>query len=192
MITFEVLAEFIEEPKHAARLVTEKRPWPLGLAALLVSGGSLFLAQAASRHFLPLAMGPASFVAVCLWSAVCGFTLAAALHLLADAQGHAGSGIGLFVLIGLSELVWALVLPASMVLRVLRLDSILSVMLLLVVAGILSMRLKARSVRHIYGISATRAWSLLMLPYLGSFLFVASVSAAALLSAILSLVRFFR
>ncbi len=192
MISFEVLAEFIEEPKHAAKLVTERRPWPLGLAAFLVSGASLFLAQTASRHFLPVAMGPASFVATCLWTLVCGFLLTGALHLLADAQGHAGSGVGLFVLVGLSELVWALILPASLILRAVRLDSILSAALLLLIAGVLSMRLKARSVRHIYGISATKAWSLLMLPYIGSFLFVAAVSAAAVASATLSLVQLFR
>lgn len=192
MIALELLAEFIDEPQKAARLASERRPWPVGLAALMVSGGSLFLAQAVSRHFLPVASGPASLVAVCLWSVLTGFLLAAALHLLADAYGHAGSGAGLFVLIGLSELVWALVLPCALVLKAGRLDSIPALMALLSLAGLLNMRLKARSIRHIYGISATRAWGLLMLPYIGGFLFVAAVAAAAILSATVSLFQAFR
>ncbi|MBI4347678.1 MAG: hypothetical protein HY553_12545 [Elusimicrobia bacterium] len=191
MISFEVLAEFIEEPKHAARLVAERKPWPLGLAAFLVAGGSLFLSQAVSRHFLPVASGPASFVAVCLWTLVSGFLLVAALHLLADAQGLEGSGVALFVLVGMSELVWALVLPASLVLRALRADSFLTLLPLLALAGILSLRLKARSIRHVYGVSATKAWGLLMLPYMGSFLIVAAIGAAALVSAAVSIVKLF-
>lgn len=191
VISFEVLAEFIEEPKHAARLVAERKPWPLGLAAFFVAGGSLFLSQAVSRHFLPVASGPASLLAVCLWTLVCGFMLTAALHLLADAQGLAGSGVALFVLVGLSELVWALVLPASLILRAARADSFFTLLPLLGLAGIVSLRLKARSIRHVYGVSAAKAWSLLMLPYVGSFLVVAAIGAAALVSATVSIVKHF-
>lgn len=192
MIAFELLAGFIEEPQRAARLAADRRPWPAGLLALAVSGGSLFLAQAVSRHFMPVAEGPASFVAVCLWSIVTGFVLSAALHLLADAQGCSGSGAGLFVLVGFSELAWALVLPCALVLKALRLDSWFSLLLVLALAGIVNMRLKARSIRHVYGISAARAWSLLFLPYLGTFVLLAAVFAAALLSATVSIFKLFK
>ncbi|MBI5202864.1 MAG: hypothetical protein HY925_14830, partial [Elusimicrobia bacterium] len=106
-------------------------------------------------------------------------------------QGNHGSGVGLFVLVGLSELGWALVLPTALILRALKLDSILSVGLVLMIAGVFNMRLKARSVRHIYGLSATKAWGLLMLPYIGSFLFFAAIGAAVLVSAAVSIVKLF-
>lgn len=192
MIAFELLAEFIEEPQKAARLAAERRPWPAGLLALAVSGASLFLAQAVTRHFMPVADGPASFALVCIWSILAGFGLTAALHLLADAQGYSGSGAGLFVLIGFSELAWAMVLPVALVLKAVRLDSWFALLLLLSVVGIVNMRLKARSIRHVYGISAARAWGLLALPYFGTVLALAAVAAAALVSATMSVFKLIR
>src|SRR5262245_9547737 len=96
----ELLSEFIEQPQHAARLAIERRPWHLGLFALIASSTSLFLAQAVTRHFLPVASGPASWVFVSLWSVLSGFLLTATLNLLAEAWGHSGSGVALFVLLG--------------------------------------------------------------------------------------------
>ena len=188
----ELLCEFIESPQRAARLAAEQRPWHLGLGALVASATSLFLAQVVSRHFLPVASGPASWMFVCLWFALTGFLLTATLNLLAEAWGHAGSGVALFVLVGMSELAWALVLPGALILRAFGLDGWLSAFALLVVAGIESMRLKARSLRHVYGISGARAWSLLLIPYVGAVLLVAAAGAAALVGAVISVVNLVR
>ncbi|MBI4424739.1 MAG: hypothetical protein HY554_13485 [Elusimicrobia bacterium] len=187
----EILAEFLDNPARAARLASERRAWALGLLCLAASGGSLFLAQAVTRHFLPVASGPGSFAFVCLWSVLGGFLLAASLHLLADSWGLAGSGTGLFVLIGLSELAWTLVLPVALVLKALGLDSWFTAFLLLGLAGALSMRLKARSLRHVYGLTAPRAWSLLLLPYLGVCGVAAAVMAAAVVGAAVSVAQLF-
>lgn len=187
----ELLSDFLENPPRAARLAAERRTWFLGLVCLAVSGASLFLAQAVSRHYLPLPAGPASLVCVCLGSVLGGFVLAGSLHLFADAWGLSGSGTGLFVLIGLSELTWALILPCALVLKAVGLDGWLSVLALVSIAGVLSMRLKARSLRWVYGISAARAWSLLALPYLGMLLAAVAAFTAVAIGTAISLFKLF-
>lgn len=191
MIAFEILAEFIEEPQKAAHLAAERRRWPIGILALAASGGSLFLAQAVSRHFLPVASGPASFVLVCLGTVAGGFGLAASVHLIADALGHRGSGAGLFTLFGLSALSWALMLPVCLILRAARLDSIFAVAACLLAAGLWSLRLKARSIRHIYGVSGSGAWGILMVPYVSVVLLGAAIFTAAIVSVTLSVFKAF-
>ena len=188
----ELFSEFIEEPQHAARLAIDRRPWHLGLLALVVSATSLFLAQPVSHHFLPVASGLASWFLVCLWTVLTGFLLTATLNLLAEAWGGSGSGVALFVLVGMSELAWALVLPCALVLKAVRLDGWVSLFWLILFAAVASLRLKARSLRHVYGLSGTRAWALLLIPYIGAFVLVSAVGAAAVVSAVVSLAGLFK
>lgn len=188
----EILNDFVEDPRRAAAEVRERRPWGLGLACFLASGLSLFVAQSLSRRFLLLPPGPVAMAFVVSWHLVAGVVFTGVLHLAAEASGGEGKAGGLFVLLGLSSLVWTLAVPVVLLLKLAGADGWLATAAMLAVLGWASLALKARSLRDNYGLGVARSWFLLSLPYAAAALAAMALVSLAVAGILLSLVRIFR
>lgn len=186
---FDLLADFIEEPQRAAESVRVRCPWGLGVLSFAVAGASLWLARAVVG-VSPLAIsGSATLMLGCLWQVFLGAVTASVFHLLAEAGGGRGSVGGLFVLLGLSSLVWTVALPAALILRALFLTGWPVTFAFFAALGLASFRLKARSIQDNYGIGRGKAWLVLISPYILAALAFAAVVAAALAGLVISVVR---
>ena len=164
---------FFEDPKLAVRHVWSRRPVGLGVLAFGIAGAGLLFSQGLFRplpsvYWLPWAVG-----FWWGWELVWGLLLACVSHFLAESWGGRGSGICLFILFGLSQLVWALAVPLALILKALGLGvgGWLSMLALL---GAASLWFKIRSVRDHYSLPGHKAAAILLIPYL-----LAGVAAAA-------------
>jgi len=178
----EILSDFIEAPRRAADDARRRPSVLLGLAGYLVAALSLFMARKL--------VGQAGLAGTFLFALAALFVLRAGLgvvqtgvvHLVAEALGGRGGAVPLFTLMGLSELAWALVLPAVLIVQAAGAHSGWVFMAIFSLAYLLSLSLKARSIRHNYGLGTVKAWSALLFPYAAA----AAVAAAALTAALVA------
>src|SRR5262249_9065597 len=145
----------------------DKPPFGLGIFCFLISGLSLFLAESMSRHFLPVPSGPIGLSLIWIWRLGIGILMTGFLHLLSELIGGHGSAFGLWVLLGLSDLIWALALPIVLFLRIIGLaHNTFVVWAMLTVLGFGSLALRAWGIRQNYGLDPARAWTLTCIPYI--------------------------
>ncbi|HAH08457.1 MAG TPA: hypothetical protein DCM05_18350 [Elusimicrobia bacterium] len=172
--TADLIEDFLLDPPRAAEDVRRKPPLMRGLAAFLLGGLSVGLVSALFSSSRGLAWVWPSLALSCLLHILGGAIMTAIFHFVAEASGGEGRASSLFVLLGFSDLAWALVLPAAMLANALRPDSYWPLPLLIIFGGLLTFTLRVRSVRSNYGLSAARATMVVVLPY----------AAAAVLSAL--------
>lgn len=176
----ELLYDYFEDHVRLAGVVRESQPIGLGVMGFLVGGLSLFVAQALTNRLHVLSFSWTSLIIVLLWKVTAGFLLASVIHLFLELQGLKGNAVSLFILFGLADVSWALVVPLILLARAFSHSSLLVSVIFLAV-GFLSLSLKARSLQDEYKISTGRAWFMLGLP------FFLAVSAALLLVSLLIL-----
>ena len=156
--------DFFERPQAALRRVWASQPVGAGLLAYSLAGASLLFAQAFLGP-LPSPRWMLWAVALwCVWEILTGLMTAAAVHFAAEWMGARASGSGLFVLLGMSELVWALAVPLTLILEAFRVQGPGQVLVFLGL-GAASFALKLRSVRDHYGLTAGKAAAALIAPY---------------------------
>jgi hypothetical protein len=165
--SLDILFDFIEAPKRAAESVREDPPLGLGLAAYVASAVGLFLANALAGRFQLFGVSWVSLLVTCLWHVLIWLMMSSLLHLVAEAAGGEGRALPLFVLLGLSNLVWTLALPGVLLVQALELPR-LAISLLFSIIGFLGLYLQARSIGHNYQVSPAQAWITLAVPYLGA------------------------
>lgn len=166
MGALELLFDYFEDHRHAAELITQRRPVGLGILGFSVGALSLFVAEAVAGRLWPLAFGWSSLGLMLLWELTTGFILASILHLILDLGGVRGSGSALFVHLGLADAAWALAVPLALLARALAPASGLAMTAAFFSVGALTVFLKARSIQDNYGVTSARAWTTLGLPYL--------------------------
>ena len=171
----ELIFDFFETPEQATTNLLRKKPLALGVLCLLVGALSLFVAAGFSGH---LPFGWISLSLFLLWELTAGFSLVAFIHLIAEMQGAQGSAAALFVFFGLADLVWALAVPAALLLTVLFPKTSTPLAAALLLLGLYNLSLKARSLQNTYKMTALRSWITLLLPYLTALL--ASILAFSL------------
>lgn len=164
--TIDVFYDFIEDPKRAAQAVRRDAPVVLGFCAYLLSALSLFLAQAISGKtgLFGLSWMTVSFVVV--WSLGVGILQTGLVHLVAEACGGKGRAMPLFVLLGLSELGWALVLPAVLVVQAFFPGTKWGLPIVSFAVSLIVLLLKVRSIRLNYSFSSMAAWFAILFPQL--------------------------
>lgn len=160
-----VFCEFIESPEVAAERVRRVPLTAWGVLAYVFAAASLYLAQAVLGKPAFLGVSGFSLALACFWSVAAGILLAAVIHLFAEALGGTGRALPLFVLLGFSELVWALVVPATLILQALAPGSIWTCRLLFAAVGCAALVLKARGIRLNYGLPKLQSWVALLAPY---------------------------
>lgn len=161
----ELIYDYFEDHVRLAGVVRETQPVALGVLGFLVGGLSLFVAQALTNRLHILTFSWTSLAVVLLWKVAMGFVLAAVIHLILELQGLKGDAGALFILFGLADVAWALVVPGVMIARAVS-RSTLPVSIVFLAVGFLTLSLKARSLQDGYKISSGRAWFMLGLPYL--------------------------
>jgi hypothetical protein len=165
----ELLEDFLLDPPRAAEDVRRKPPLFTGLLSFVLGGLSVALAFAVLQKGGAFGgVWPAAAL-TCLWHVFSGAVMTALLHLIADAAGGEGRASSLFVLLGLSNLGWTLILPAALLSRALLPGSVWPFSLMFLFAGGLTFLLRVRSVRDNYGIGIGRAWLAVLLPYAALF-----------------------
>lgn len=168
MSGLDVVADFIEDPARAAEAVREDPPIGLGLAAFALGALSVFLAQAVAGRSSLFGASWAALAILCLWRVFWGLLGAAVLHLTAEVVGGRGRALPLFVLLGLSDLAWALALPGVLLCQAFLPGPRWGTAAVFMVVGFVSLSLKARSLSHNYRIGMTRAWLALSAPLLAA------------------------
>lgn len=189
MGALELIYDYFEDHVHAAALVNERRPVAFGVLCYLLGGLSFFVAQALAQRLFVL---PFSWVSCLLslgWEVAAGFILAAVLHLILEMAGIRGSAAGLFVLLGLADLTWALTVPLILIARLLMPHSSLAVTGIFFAVGLASLSLKARGLRDNYCIGLGKAWVALSVPYLAvaaAFVLAFSLAVIGLIAGLIS------
>ena len=166
MGALELLFDYFEDHRHAAELISQRRPVGLGVLGFAVGALSLFVAQAVADRLWPLAFGWSSLGLMVLWQVITGFILAAIVHLVLDLGGVRGSGSAFFVHLGLANSAWALAVPLALLARLAAPASSLAMTAAFFSVSLLTVFLKARSIQDNYAVTAGRAWATLALPYL--------------------------
>jgi len=174
----ELIEDFLLDAPRAAEDVRRQPPLLAGLGAYLLGGLSVALAFAVLQPGGALGGAWPFLTLSCLWHVFSGAVMTALLHLIADALGGQGRASSLFVLLGLSDLGWALLLPAALLSRALLPGSLWPFPLMFLFAGTVTLLLRIRSVKDNYGIGLGRAWLAVLLPY--AALFVLSLLGLAL------------
>ncbi|MBI4385931.1 MAG: hypothetical protein HY551_00975 [Elusimicrobia bacterium] len=172
----DLVADFIENPARAAATAGRGPRWCVGLACFGVAGLSLYLSQSLVR-LSPL--NPASLLLACVWQAAAGVFMASLLHLLAEWSGGRGRVGSVFVLFGMSQLVWALALPMAVLAAFWR-AALPAYWICVTVLAFSALYLRARSLRDHYGFAMGKAWLLVLFPYLAGLLLL--MAALALLA----------
>ena len=185
----ELVYDFFEDSAEAVAAVRSRRPLGLGVLGWLLGALSFFAVMAVSGRVSPLPWGGLELAFCLLWELATGCALVAFVHLIADFQGRRGSASELFVLFGLADLAWALVVPAVFILTAVcpRAHWLLAASFLIV--GYYNLSLKARCLRDAYQMSLGRAWVTLALPYLAAFLAGALVFSLAIASLLLQILK---
>jgi hypothetical protein len=184
----ELLFDFFEDHAQAAAAVRQRRPLALGVFCLVIGAVSFFASLCLVGRLSPLPFGWISVSLFILWELATGFLLASVLHMISDMEGSSGSASGLFILLGMANLVWALLVPAAMLLMAAfpRNGWPLTAAFLLV--GYFNLSLKARGVRDCYGVSLGRSWMTLLLPYFSVVLVSGLVFSLAMASLFIQLI----
>ena len=165
MSPLELIYDYFEDHVRLAAVVRERRPVAVGILGFLIGGLSVFLAQALTHRLHVLSFSWASLAMVEGWKILMGFLLAAVLHLILELQGHEGDAVALFILFGLADLSWALMVPLTLLLRLVGRSS-WPITAAFILVGFLSLSLKARGIQDGYRVTAGKAWFTLSLPYL--------------------------
>jgi hypothetical protein len=188
----DLLTDFVESSDHGVAKIREHAPFGLGVACFLVSGLSLFLAQSLSRHFLLMPVGPIALILIWIWRLGIGILMTGLLHLLSELNGGKGNAVGLFVFLGLSDLVWTLALPVVLMLRLAGVaHNMFVVCMMLTVIGFGSLALRAWGIRENYGLDSARAWALVCVPYILSLTLMMAMVFLAVAGTVVSLLQFF-
>lgn len=178
MSSIETAYDYFEDHAKAAVTVNETRPIFFGALCFALGGASLFVSHSLSQRLVFLTFSWSSLLLTVLWQVASGFVLAAVLHLILDLQKIKGSATGLFVLLGMANLVWALEVPFVLLARMAVPESRWPATVIYLLVGFLVLNLKARSIRDNYRVSMSRAWFTLGLPYVA--LFAAAMLAVSL------------
>jgi len=165
LASLDLIEDFLLDPPGAAEDVRRKPPLARGLAAYLLGGLSVALVSTLFGSARGFAWVWPSIALACLWHVFAGAVMTAIFHLIAEAVGGEGRASSLFVLLGFSDLGWALVLPGALLANALRPDSYWPLPLLLLIGGLLTFWFRVRSVGHNYGLSMARATMVVVLPY---------------------------
>lgn len=190
--TVDLIEDFLVDPPGAAEDVRRKPPLLRGLSAFLLGGLSAGLVSALFSSARGLAWVWPSLALACLWHILVGALMTAVFHFVAEASGGEGRASSLFVLLGFSDLAWALVLPAAMLANALRPDAYWPLPLLLFTGGLLAFALRVRSVRTNYGLSSARATMVVVLPYAAAAVLSALVFLLAAWSMVAQAIKLFR
>ena len=110
------------------------------------------------------------------------------VHVVAEVCGGKGRAVSLFVMLGLSELAWALVLPSMLVVQAFFPDSKWGLPLVSFVVSLICLLLKVRSIRLNYRFGSLQAWFSILFPHLA----VAAAVFFMMLAAIWDVVRLFK
>lgn len=165
MRTAEIVCDFIESPGRAADAVRERPRISLALAGYGAASLSIFLAHGVSGSTGFLGVSLAALAAVLLTRLALGVLLTGLVHMAAEAFGGKGRVLPLFVLMGLSDLAWTLILPATLLLEAASIHSrVAATGLFLCIYG-LTLSLRVRSIMYNYRVGAVRAWLALLSPY---------------------------
>ena len=187
----ELLEDFLLDAPRAAEDVRRKPPLLAGVGAYLLGGLSVALAFAVLQRGGALG-GAWPFIALsCLWHVFSGAVMTALLHLIADAAGGEGRASSLFVLLGLSDLGWTLLLPAALLSRAMLPGAVWPFSLMFLFAGAVTLLLRVRSVKDNYGIGLGRAWLAVILPYAALFVLACLGLALAMWGAVMQLIKVF-
>lgn len=174
-----VIEDFIEEPEAAARSLRESPQPLLGAACYLLSALAVFLSHALSGRLYVLGPSIASLTLLALWHLGMGAAMSALAHLIAEGLGGKGRALSLFVLFGLCDLAWSVLLPLTLLGLALLPGFSWLAGVLTVLIGYWVLWLKARSISHNYGIPLAKAWTTLCLPYAAAMLGVLAVFTMA-------------
>ncbi|MFH2204205.1 MAG: hypothetical protein ABIJ96_13890 [Elusimicrobiota bacterium] len=180
-----VFYDFIEDPPRAAEAARRDAPLTLGIGAYLLSALSLFLAQAISGKTGLFGLTWMSISFVTVWSVGMGILQTGLVHVVAEVCGGKGRAVSLFVMLGLSELAWALVLPGVLVVQAFFPDSRWGLPVVSFFVSVICIFLKVRCIRLNYRFGSLQAWFSILFPYLA----VAAACAFIFLAAIWDLVR---
>lgn len=191
----DILTDFYESPSQGAREILERAPVGLGVACFLLSGATLTVAHAlkggGALWMFKLLPWAAVLVASGLAPLAGGFLMAGVLHLTAELLGaRQGSAVGMFILLGLCQLLYILYLPVVLTTEIFSASPGAWRGLALFALGLVSLGLKVASIRSNYGFSTGRAGAVLVLPYVAA-LFLGLGALAAALGGVLSLGRLF-
>lgn len=183
--------DFFEAPESSVREVQDRLPLAAGASAYLLAALSIFLARAlfgGGRLFG--GYGP-TLAMTAAWHLGAGFLSSAVIHWLAEGFGGKGRALPLFVLLGLSELAWALVLPLAFLLRAAAPGSAFAFPACMAFVGAGVLCLKARSIRLNYGLGPGSSWLVLLLPFLLAAAALALTLSLTLWGAALQVSRMF-
>ena len=182
MDVLEFVYDYFEDRAHAAALIRQRRPFSLGVLAVLIGGTSLFFAEAVGGRLSLFSFSVPALSLLLLWQFVMLFASTAILHLLLEMTGARGDAGALFVHLGLSELAWLAAVPATLIVEALFTRSAWPVRLVFMAVGLWSLALKVRGMRDEYGIGEGRAWVTLGLPYLAFAALIALSTTLALVA----------
>ena len=189
MSDLELVFDYFEDHVRVAAQVNERRPIFLGLFCYVLGGVSLYVAQALAQRLYVLPYSWSFCALAVLWELGAGFLLAAALHLIVELGGAAGSAASLFVLLGMAELSWSLAVPLVLLARLFFRESSLAVTVALLAVAFWSLTLKARSLRDNYHIGLGRAWLSLGLPYFAAAVLAVLAFSLALIGLIVKFMQ---
>lgn len=150
----DLFLDFLEAPERAARHVVEARPVRAGVLAFAVGGASLLASVGAFAPLPTLRALPWAAGLWAGWELAAGLLTASVVDFMLSDGGRRGTC--LFVLLGLSELAWAVFLPVGLLVLAARLG-LPGWLFAFSVFFAASLWLKVRSVRDVYGVPPLKA-----------------------------------
>jgi len=134
---------------------------------------SAYFAGAAGLFFMSglrvsaQSLGECLFVILTIFliQAAAGFIFSSIAHSFLDMSGHSGTAAGLFVLFGISDLAWTLLVPLAIYNSLLPASAGLSAVFFIAVSAV-NIYLKTEFIKHMYGVGRFTAFFAVTIPYL--------------------------
>jgi len=166
----DLIYEFVEDRQQAIEGQRQRPLVAIGILCYVVAATSLLLCQALTDATPLMGFSWGTWAFACVLRLGTAIFLAAIIHLFAESLGGKGRVIPLFVILGLCELVWALLLPAVFLTEFLFSGSAWVMRLLFLLVALWALALKVRCIRAIYRFGSAQAWASYFSPYLVLFI----------------------
>lgn len=164
MTVIDTLARLASDSRETTGEIIRRRPVSVGVAGYFIGALSLFVMHGMNLSVHSLSGG--FFLLAVLFSIqlLAGIVFASIVHLFMEAWGHRGDAAGLFVIFGLSDIAWTLLVPALILQSLLTAGRLGAVVFLFVTA--IHLYVRTLGVGSVYNAGKWKSFFAVVMPYI--------------------------
>lgn len=179
MTVIDTLAGLASDSRETTREIIRRRPVSVGMAGYFIGALSLFVMHGMNLSIHSLSGGFFLLAVLFFIQVLAGIVFASIIHLFMEAWGHRGDAAGLFVIFGISDIAWTLLVPALIVQSFLIAGRGYGTLVILFVTGI-HLYVRTLCVGSVYNAGKWKSFFAVVMPYVVICACLAAISVFSL------------